>query len=98
MSGQLGDGTDASISAPKAILAGTGSDNALQIQLLTGGSVQLTYNGIIGMNYALDRCFNLSPLSWVALETNPVNANGTLVLTNSPNPATNNFYRIRAVP
>jgi hypothetical protein len=36
--------------------------------------------------------------NWVPLVTNPAAAGGVLVLTNMPDPTTNNFWRIRAVP
>ena len=35
---------------------------------------------------------------WVPVATNPADAYGVLVLTNTPNPGTNNFWRIRSVP
>jgi hypothetical protein len=62
------------------------------------GNVQLSYIGMAGWNYALDRSFSLSPASWIPQATNPADANGNLVFTNTPNSATNNFWRIRSVP
>ena len=60
--------------------------------------MQLSFVGIAGTNYALDRSFSLSPANWVPQATNPAGAGGVLVFTNTPNPTTNNFWRIRSVP
>jgi len=51
-----------------------------------------------GTNYALDRSFTVNPANWVPLVTNPADTGGALVLTNTPDPAQNNFWRIRSVP
>jgi hypothetical protein len=67
-------------------------------QLLTGGSLRLSFVGIAGTNYALDRTFNLSPANWVPQVTNPAGAGGVLIFTNAPVHITNNFWRIRSVP
>jgi hypothetical protein len=40
----------------------------------------------------------LVPVNWLPLVTNPADAGGLLVLTNTPNKPTNNFWRIRSVP
>jgi hypothetical protein len=93
--GQLGDGTYTNRSTPVLIL---GANYKLAIQLLGGGKVQLTFGGLAGANYALDRTFSLASANWVPQSTNPVPASGPLVLTNSPNAATNNFWRMRTVP
>jgi hypothetical protein len=67
--------------------------------LLSGGDMRFTYLGLSGTNYVLDRTFNLSPpVSWVPQATNLADVNGVLVLTNAPDQATNNFWRIRSVP
>jgi hypothetical protein len=58
----------------------------------------LSFVGLVGTDYALDRSFSLSPANWVPQVTNPAGAGGVLVLTNTPNPATNNFWRVRSVP
>jgi hypothetical protein len=60
--------------------------------------MQLSFVGIAGTNYALDRSFSLSPPNWIPQVTNPANSFGALVFTNTPNAATNNFWRIRSVP
>jgi hypothetical protein len=72
--------------------------NRIAVQLLSGGSVRLSYAGLAGTNYALDRTFNLSPANWVPLATIPDGAGGALVWTNPPDATTNNFWRIRSVP
>jgi hypothetical protein len=58
----------------------------------------LAFVGIAGANYALDRSFSLRLANWVPQVTNPAGAVGTLVFTNTPDPTTNNFWRIRSVP
>jgi hypothetical protein len=70
----------------------------LSIQLLSSGSVFLSFVGNAGTNYALERSFSLAPANWVALVTNPAGTDGLLVITNMPNASTNNFWRIRSVP
>ena len=65
---------------------------------LSGGDLVLTYLGIPGNNYALERAFNLTPPVWVPIVTNPAPANGYLLFTNPPQPGTNNFWRTRYVP
>jgi PKD repeat protein len=73
--------------------------NLISSPAVNGGIVQLTYVGVAGNNYALDRAFNLSPpVNWVPQATNPAGIGGVVGFTNAPNPATNNFWRIRSVP
>ena len=73
--------------------------NQISGELLPGDDVRLTYLGLAGTNYALDRTFNLSPpVNWVPQVTNPADPSGVLLFTNTPNPTTNNFWRIRSVP
>jgi hypothetical protein len=68
-------------------------------QLLSGGDMSFSFVGIAGTNYALDRTFNLLPvINWIPQLTNPAGADGALVFTNTPDPTTNNFWRIRSVP
>jgi alpha-tubulin suppressor-like RCC1 family protein len=100
--GQLGDGTAnfASI-APEQIVPVSSSPpgyNNISAQLLSSGTVRMSFIGLAGTNYALDRTFNLSPANWMPQVTNPAGAGGVLVFTNTPNKATNNFWRIRYVP
>ena len=74
-------------------------DNEILGGLLSGGDMRFTYVGVAGTNYALDRTFNLSPpVNWVPQMTNPADPSGVLIFTNTPNQATNNFWRIRSVP
>jgi hypothetical protein len=54
--------------------------------------------GFAGTKYALDCSFRLKPANWVPQVTNPADAGGALVFTNTPNSGTNNFWRIRSVP
>ena len=72
--------------------------NQITSQLLTNGNLRLSFVGLTGTNYALDRTFNLSPVNWMPQATNHPNAGGVLIFTNIPNKATNNFWRIRKVP
>jgi hypothetical protein len=72
--------------------------NQISGQLVGAGYLQLSYVGISGWNYALDRTFNLAPPNWIPQVTNPAGAGGVLVFTNAPVPTTNNFWRIRSVP
>lgn len=92
--GQLGNGTFNGTNQPQQILA---AYNQISGQLLDG-DMQLSFVGIAGENYALDRSFSLSAPNWLPQTTNAANAIGALVFTNTPNPASNNFWRIRSAP
>lgn len=72
--------------------------NQISAQIISSSSVQLSYVGMAGWSYALDRSVSLAPANWIAQATNPADANGNLVFTNTPNFTTNNFWRIRSVP
>jgi hypothetical protein len=97
--GELGNGTTVlATNIPQLIVAGTPGFNQISAQLLSGGKVQLSFVGIAGTNYALDRTFNLAPANWVPQVTNPAGAGGVLIFTSTPNPAANNFWRVRSVP
>jgi hypothetical protein len=103
--GELGDGTtdngNYSTNRPEQIVAGSSLPpgyNKISGQLLSGGNVRLSFVGMAGTNYALDRSFNLKPVIWVPQITNPAGVGGVLVFTNTPNNTTNNFWRIRSVP
>ena len=66
---------------------------------LNGGAMQLSFQGNLNANYALDRTFNLlPPINWTPQSTNATDANGVLLLSNTPVSTTNNFWRIRSVP
>jgi hypothetical protein len=93
--GQLGDGTYNQTNRPEQILA---AYNQISGQLLGGTNMQLSFVGIARANYALDRSPSLSPPNWIPQLTNPAGSFGALVFTNTPNTATNNFWRIRSVP
>ena len=71
--------------------------NEVSFRLLDGGAVRLSFLGIGGADYVLERTFNLSPPPvWVPLATNRAAADGSLVFTNTPVPATNDFWRVRS--
>ena len=73
--------------------------NRIAAQLMSDGKMQLSFVGSNGMNYALDRSYNVSPpVNWMPQLTNPAGVNGMLVFTNLANPTTNNFWRVRSVP
>jgi alpha-tubulin suppressor-like RCC1 family protein len=95
--GQLGDGTYNSTNRPEQIVINPGY-NRISAQLLSGDNVSLSFFGIAGVNYALDRSFSLAPPNWAPQMTNLAGAGGVLVFTNTPNPSTNNFWHIRSVP
>jgi hypothetical protein len=67
-------------------------------QLLGTGDVRLSFVGIAGANYALDYSLSLAPPNWLSQATNFADAGGALAFTNTPNTATNNFWRIRSIP
>jgi alpha-tubulin suppressor-like RCC1 family protein len=95
--GQLGDGTYTSTNRPEQIHAGPPGYNRISVQILGGGSVSLSFVGIAGGKYALDRSFNLIPAEWVAVTTNQAGAGGAVVFSDVPSPGTNNFWRVRWV-
>ena len=97
--GALGDGTyNLSTNRPEQIVAGSPGYNRISGQLLNGGNVRLSFVGMAGTNYALDRSFSLTGTNWAPQVTNPAGSGGALVFTNTPNHATNNFWRVRSVP
>ena len=83
--------------APLTVMAVL-SDLKITGQLLSSGDVCLSFVGQPGASYALDRSFNLTPPLWEPQETNLAAPDGSVVFTNAPSPATNNFWRIRSVP
>lgn len=98
--GELGDGsygtapnygpsTPEQILAPFILIAGQRSG---------GTNMLLSFVGISGTNYALDRATSLLPPNWIPQTTNAAGSGGALVFTNTPVAATNNFWRIRLVP
>ena len=95
--GQLGDGTYNNTNRPEQIVAGQPGYNQISLQSLSGGRVRLSFVGIAGANYALDRSFSLAPVNWVPQLTNPAGAGGVLLFTNTPSLATNYFWRVRSV-
>jgi hypothetical protein len=72
--------------------------NQINARALGGGKVKLIFTGLPGVNYALDRTFNLLPvIQWTALSTNVMDSSGSLILTNTAVSNTNNFWRVRVV-
>jgi hypothetical protein len=67
-------------------------------QLLGGSKIRISAVGLTGINYALERNFNLQSTNWIPQLTNLADSTGVLIFTNTPNPTTNNFWRIRSVP
>jgi len=96
--GELGDGTYNNTNRPEQIVAGPPGYNKISSQLLSGGDVSLSFMGVAGANYALERSFSLGSANWTPQATNPADASGVLVFTNTPDSTTNNFWRIRSVP
>jgi alpha-tubulin suppressor-like RCC1 family protein len=93
--GQLGDGSYSNTNLSEQIVA---AYNQIFAQLLGSSNVRLSFEGVAGANYAVDRTFNLLTANWVPQMTNPAGQVGLLVLTNTADPTTNNFWRIRSVP
>ena len=93
--GELGDATLNNTNRTEQIL---GAFNRIAGQLLSGPKMRLSFVGLDGTNYALDRTFNLVSTNWVPQITNRADSVGVLVLTNTPDATTNNFWRIRSVP
>jgi alpha-tubulin suppressor-like RCC1 family protein len=71
--------------------------NLISIQLLSDGNVRISYVGIAGTNYALDRSYTLTSPDWLPQVTNTAGVGGVLIFTNVPDQAHNNFWRIRSV-
>jgi hypothetical protein len=91
----LGDGTNTDPNRLEQILA---AYNQICCELLGGTNMQLSFVGIAGANYALDRSTSLSPANWIAQATNAAGSFGALLFTNTPDATTNSFWRIRSVP
>jgi hypothetical protein len=67
-------------------------------KLFDNGDMQLACGGIAGTNYVLDRTFDLAAPAWLPQATNTAGADGVVSFTNTPVPASNNFWRVRSVP
>jgi hypothetical protein len=81
---------------PTMLLGGTYQQ--ISRPVLSRGNVQLSFIGNFGTKYALDRSSTLAPPNWVPQLTNSTGPGGMLIFTNTPNAATNNFWRCRSVP
>ncbi len=95
--GELGDGTFVTTNHPQQIVVNP-FYNQITGQLLGTGDVQLAFTGVAGNNYALDVSTSLAPPNWIPQATNTAGTYGALLFTNTPDPTTNNFWRIRSVP
>jgi len=85
--------------AAQALLGDAPGYNQLTGTLLAGGAMQLSYIGAPDTTYSLDRTFDLDPpISWVGQQTNTMTVSGVLTFTNTPDPGSNNFWRVRSVP
>ena len=61
--------------------------------------MEFSYMGYPATNCALDRTFNVRPpVNWVGQRTNTMTVSGVLMFTNTPEPGSNNFWRVRSVP
>jgi hypothetical protein len=92
-----GYGGTATNSVAVSVIANSADLNRM-FAALSGEDAVLTYLGIPGNNYALERTFNLTPPEWLPIVTNPARANGYVMFTNLLQPGTNNFWRTRQVP
>jgi alpha-tubulin suppressor-like RCC1 family protein len=79
--------------------------NQITAQLVSGGNISLSFTGLNTVLdpgnpyefnlYALDRTFNLMTPNWVPVETNYAGVGGMVLFLDTPNPTTNNFWRVR---
>ncbi|HEY1789508.1 MAG TPA: hypothetical protein VGJ73_15225 [Verrucomicrobiae bacterium] len=97
-SGQLGGGTGNETNLPEEIVPPPQGYDQILLQPLANGKARLSFVGMPGTNYALDRSFTLASPNWVPQTTNAVNLLNALVFTNVVNQMTNTFWRIRMVP
>ncbi|MEI7940872.1 MAG: ubiquitin-like protein [Verrucomicrobiota bacterium] len=93
-------GGDTAVGLITVTVAGGGQGfNLVSFTQISGGQVRLTYMGMPGYHYALDRTDNLTyPIQWIPQVTNLVDGVGQLIFTNQPDTATNNFWRTRYLP
>ena len=94
--GELGLGNTSNTNRPAKIPAMP--NYKLTSQFGASGDVRLTFLGTPGTNYVLERATCLSPADWSPQTTNTAFSYWPLFFTNTPNPATNNFWRIRSEP
>jgi alpha-tubulin suppressor-like RCC1 family protein len=91
-------GAKGSASGTKVDVVNPPGYNRITIELLEDDNVRLTYLGNARVSYALDRASTLTTPNWLALATNTAGDGGVLIITNTPDTTTNNFWRIRSVP
>ncbi|MCU0788494.1 MAG: hypothetical protein MUC91_09960 [Verrucomicrobia bacterium] len=64
-----------------------------------GDAVELSFYGVPGSSYTLERTFELTGTeTWAAQQTNIAGPDGGTVFTNIPVATSNDFWRIRSVP
>jgi hypothetical protein len=97
--GELGDGvsyasfgSQNATNRPEQNLA---AYNQVAAQPANGGTMQFSYVGLAGADYALDGSPNLAQPNWSPVLTNAANSFGALVFTNIPVPSINQFWRVR---
>ena len=93
-------GGDTAVGLITVTVAGGGQGfNLVSFTQIGGGQVRLTYMGMPGYRYALDRTDNLTyPIQWIPQTTNLADGVGQLIFTNQSDTATNNFWRTRYLP
>jgi alpha-tubulin suppressor-like RCC1 family protein len=99
--GQLGNNSFNGTNKPIQIVPGSNSPagfDQIAPPVITNGIAQLSFIGLAGTNYVLDRAYSLTPPIWTPQATNIAGTGGSVIFTNRPNAATNNFWRIRALP
>src|ERR1700744_1477266 len=96
-SGELGDGTTDDVKLPELIAVVAGY-NQIVLNQIDAAGVHLSFMGMAGANYALDRSLDLASSSWVPQMTNTADASGMVVFINVPVAGSNNFWRVRRVP
>jgi hypothetical protein len=73
--------------------AGGQGVNVPQLTILPGGHVVITFQGIPGRQYQIQRSTNLS--TWTTIATVTAEANGAVTFTDEDPPESNGFYRLR---
>ena len=87
-------------SAAVAVLITSATGANLVSATAGDGNAYLSYAGIPGYNYALDKATSITPpITWVPQVTNTANGSGQLNYTNLLSAwPTNDFFRTRYVP
>jgi hypothetical protein len=98
--GDLGNGTsDGTVTnRPQKIISIPAQYNRIAIVVRNDGYFGLSFVGVAGSYYALDRSDTLVPPNWVSQATNYADSTGLVLFTVTPKQNTNNFWRTHAVP